>query len=168
MEGKGFPGPTACRAKAIYNTAWLERKCDCAEHNLSLHWYDVTGDSFVVDVRNIYSLEGAIGYLGKYLRKGFNDREALFDLGYKRRYDRSRNWCGRSRRVGSVFKVWDKHQFEYGLAPDTDPAVIRAETDPMMEFVESPEITAVNTRRRLKSVLNQSKTLGNRGSGARH
>lgn len=56
-------------------------------------WWEVTGDSWVVDVREVSSPGGCAAYLGKYLGKSMADyRFRLLELGYLRRFQRSNNW----------------------------------------------------------------------------
>ncbi len=164
MEGKGHVGLTNCEVKAKYNKKWLAKDCSCAEHVLAREWYAVTGDSFVVDVRDVWGADGAIGYLSKYLRKGFEDREILESFGFVRRYDRSRNWCGKVRRVGSVFGVWDSQTFEWGHAPDDEPAILKAAQSKWWERVGPEHMIKVMDERRRTSVLNQYEKVGVGGS----
>jgi len=55
-------------------------------------WYNITGDSYITDVRETYEAKRLANYLGKYLAKGFETRERLEELGFLRRYSSSRGW----------------------------------------------------------------------------
>ena len=65
---------------------------DCLMHEMARAWLYVTGDSFVVDCREGYSPARLANYLGKYLVKGFEDRQNLKAMGWLRRYSSSQNW----------------------------------------------------------------------------
>jgi len=103
----------SCNHKKDY--AWAMAKCrkDCIEHELAKIWYKVTGDSWVVDCREVWSPGGAGAYLFKYLDKGFVDRESLEALGFKRRWSCSRNWPAPERMefVVTLSKGWQNTQF---------------------------------------------------------
>ena len=81
------------KSKRIYTRKWFRMNCrsDCLMHEWAHVWSDVT-DSFNVDVKEVYGVKGAVGYLAKYLIKGFLDRERLVELGFERRWSCSRNW----------------------------------------------------------------------------
>ncbi len=61
-------------------------------HEFARAWLYVTGDSFVVDCREGYTPARLANYLGKYLVKGFEDRQVLKAMGWLRRYSSSRNF----------------------------------------------------------------------------
>lgn len=73
---------------------WLRKECDCLEHVTAKLWYEATGDSYVVDAREVMGARGAAVYLAKYLTKSAMSFDRLEDLGFKRRWSRSRNWPG--------------------------------------------------------------------------
>lgn len=81
-------------------------------------WYGVTGDSFVVDVRDVYNIEGACWYLSKYLSKHMygKKRKEIEEKGYSRRYMASGKWPrgAQMRRKGTVLKAWVDTGFSYG------------------------------------------------------
>ena len=87
--------------------AWYWAGClgeeDCLNHELAREWHRITGDSNVVDVENVLSHNGVSVYLGKYLTKGMAMWDTLEGLGFKRRFNCSRNWPspGRLRLSGS-------------------------------------------------------------------
>lgn len=90
-------------------------KCvkDCVEHELAKIWYGITGDSWVVDCRPVWSASGAASYLFKYLDKGFTERGDLEALGFKRRWSCSRDWPSPERMefVVTQSKGWQSTQF---------------------------------------------------------
>lgn len=102
-----------CRHVKSYAWAMEECRVDCLEHELAKVWYGVTGDSWVVDCRAVWSPAGASSYLFKYLNKGFDDREELEALGFKRRWSCSRDWPSpeRMRFVVTGSKGWQSTQF---------------------------------------------------------
>lgn len=55
-------------------------------------WLEVTGDTYIVDVRPVLSPEKISNYLEKYFVKGMEVRHDLETLGFLRRYSRSNNW----------------------------------------------------------------------------
>ena len=95
-----------------------KRGCTCLRCGLSAVWYNVTGDSWIVDVRKVGSREGAAWYLCKYLGKTLygEGREAIAEVGYSRRYMASGNWPRGSqmRRRGTVEKKWVRTSWARG------------------------------------------------------
>ncbi len=84
-------GSDSC--KPLYTRKGLIKDCACVLHEISACWrYATYHTSWVVDVRRVTSAHGAAGYLGKYLLKQSNSWEKLADLGFSRRWSRSRNW----------------------------------------------------------------------------
>lgn len=55
-------------------------------------WYEASIDSYVIDVRKVFSPYGAGTYLTKYLSKAVDKFKVLQNLGFERRWSRSRNW----------------------------------------------------------------------------
>jgi len=86
---------------------------DCVEHEIAKVWYGITGNSWVVDCREVWSPAGASSYIFKYLDKGFDDRESLEALGFKRRWSCSRDWPSPERMqfVITMSKGWQSTQF---------------------------------------------------------
>lgn len=89
---------------------------DCVEHELAKFWLVASGDSFVVDARTVVGANGAASYLGKYLAKGFEYWQELAELGFKRRWARSRNWPGEEKMQLDYTKrgLWVSSEFVYG------------------------------------------------------
>lgn len=56
------------------------------------YWHEASGDSYVVDVRDVMGAYGAAAYLGKYLTKAALSYSMLQQLGFTRRWSRSNNW----------------------------------------------------------------------------
>lgn len=71
--------------------------CGCLSHRLSDVWASVTGDSWVVHVVPVVGAGGAASYMAKYLPKGFDERDELERLGFKRRWSSTRGWPGGGR-----------------------------------------------------------------------
>lgn len=90
--GTTYSGNPACEARPRYDERWRGKECDCLEHVLSRAWLGITGDSFVVDVKEIDSGRRMAGYLGKYLSKGIAYSHTLRSLGFKRAWARSKGW----------------------------------------------------------------------------
>lgn len=92
-------------------------RCTCMAHQMSVLWLDITGDSWVVDVRPVLGAVGASHYLSKYLGKGLQDRSELIRLGYTRRWSNSRGWpgSGRLRLLRTLTYGWERVDF-YGAA----------------------------------------------------
>ena len=83
-----------CEKDVYKNLAWSQARCkvDCLEHEVARLWLNITTDSWVVDVRPVVGPAGAGAYLGRYLATDFLMHSRLVELGYHRRYNRSRNW----------------------------------------------------------------------------
>lgn len=77
-----------------FDKAWLNEDCkaNCLEHEVARRWFDVTGDSWVVDCRFVLGAKGAASYLAKYLTKASSEYRYLKSLGFHRRWTCSRNW----------------------------------------------------------------------------
>ncbi len=114
-------------ARCQENPRWAsylnDETCECLMHRFCRVWYAVTGDSWIVDVREVYGPKGAAIYLCKYVRKGMygREREAIEAKGYKRRYMATRGWPrgAQMKRYGTVAKVWQRVQFEKGHVDQT-------------------------------------------------
>ncbi len=95
----------------------LRNSCTCFNCYMVRAWYTITGDSFVVDVKRVYS-GGVAPYLTKYLAKSMrgDDREIMANRGIKRLWSCSRNWIRGSKmqRRGTLDKAWVSHSFGYG------------------------------------------------------
>lgn len=84
--------------------------CNCLEHVVASTWLGITGDSYVVQVDRVYKPQGAGSYLSKYFSKTFQDRQALEELGFKRRFAMSRNFprLQRLRLLGTDEGRWSR------------------------------------------------------------
>lgn len=102
-----------CAHPKNYEWAMAECRRECLEHELAKGWYRITGNSWVVDARVVYAPSGAANYLFKYLDKGFDHRQGLEALGFKRRWSCSRDWPApeRSQFVITQSKGWQSTQF---------------------------------------------------------
>jgi len=95
------------RKEHSYDETWRLKDCNCMEHTISRWWYEITDGSYVVDVREVQGATGMAYYLGKYLTKANGQWDALYALGFGRRWARSANWpTGELRLAGSG--EWDQ------------------------------------------------------------
>jgi len=94
---------------------WMLRDCEvnCIEHEWAKLWFDCTGDSYVVDARHVLGANGAAAYLGKYLVKGMVHRNILEELGFARRWSKSRNWPAKEvmQLKGTADDIWIRQDF---------------------------------------------------------
>lgn len=102
-----------CQTGLFKSQRWREMRCAvvCLEHEIARAWFEVTGDSWVVDCRAVVGAAGAGAYLGKYLGKDFGDyRGRMEELGFARRYNRSHNWphVPRMEYEATVEGKWEK------------------------------------------------------------
>lgn len=101
-----------------WSEKWVIDGCveNCLLHQFSKAWLRVTGDSYIVDVRPVYSVGTMAGYLTKYLAKGLYNHAGLEELGYKRRYATSRNWPGSGKltTVGTARGLWHRVDWSAG------------------------------------------------------
>ena len=105
----------ACERRARYDKRWFARSCLCVEHVWARMWFAITGDSWVVDAREVLSPADTASYLGKYLVKGMVHRRALVALGYTRRWSCSRNWPrGELHLLGTTESRWRAQGFIEG------------------------------------------------------
>ena len=86
-----------CAPNSRFDAKWFfarMAKCGCLAHEFSRHWWEVTGDSFIIHARAVTGAAEAAAYLGKYISKGFQreDREDL--TGMARRWSSSAGWPG--------------------------------------------------------------------------
>lgn len=101
---------------------------DCLWHEWRELWFQVTGDSFIVDVRAVMGSEGAGNYLTKYLVKGVMNRYVLEALGFKRRFSASRNWPRGVVGVrGTEEGIWSGVSFVPGYAAGVEKLQLAAE-----------------------------------------
>lgn len=87
--------------------SWYRKGCSlepqCLNHELAREWERITGDSFVVDIAKVRTIKGVADYCAKYLTKSIANYDTLEGVGFKRRFNCSRNWPspGRLRLAGS-------------------------------------------------------------------
>lgn len=143
-----------CQEFPKWSTYLDDEACGCLMHLFCRVWYAVTGDSWVVDVREVYGPKGAASYLCKYVRKGMYgaEREAVEAKGYKRRYMATRGWPrgAQMQRYGTVAKVWKRVQFEKGHveqarvdASNSHPFMRQVGTDMAKWLIRRRKVTAV-------------------------
>ncbi len=118
VTGKGRCEDTTYSRNKGY-VRWYRRGCqdrgeECINHELAREWERITVDSYVVDVDPVRSGRAVAGYLGKYLTKAMATWDTLEGLGFKRRWNCSRNWPspGRMRLAGSKVYPGDESAWE--------------------------------------------------------
>lgn len=137
---------SACEREPDYGRGWRERSCVCLEHELSRLWYGITGDSFVVDVRQILSSARAAAYTAKYVIKGMANRAALVRLGFHRRWSCSRNWPRAELLTrGGVTDAWEPVGAS-GSAEAEKRLLEKSEGHRLFDRVGSPEAMAFDKR----------------------
>ncbi len=112
-----------CAHKRTYDWATAICSKNCLEHELSKLWYQITGDSFIVDVRPVLWARGAASYVSKYLTKDMYDRSELWNRGFKRRWSCSRNWPSPQAMhfaITASSTDWHERQFVYADSPIKD------------------------------------------------
>lgn len=142
------------------------------------YWLEITGDSYIVDVRPVLGAYGAAAYLGKYLVKGLMDREELESLGFKRRWSCSNNWPRADVVLqGTDQGRWARVQFIGGMEAGAEKLALEAEdsaSSPLLDRVGDPVAVAYERkmvvkakRAKLKGVIkgvkNNWKALGVQG-----
>lgn len=144
---------------------WYERSCreDCIEHELSRAWYEITGDSWVVDSRPILGARGAASYLSKYLVKAYDNRRELESRGFARRWSCSRNWPAPVRMQLAVTNAggWDSTNFMGAKSSMKDTLrkeVKAAINDPWAIKVGTPMAEKLE-KRRVRSKLGKRKDM---------
>lgn len=130
-----------CERKARYDLKWRNKVCECLEHRISAAWKRITGDSYVVDVRDV-DISHA-GYLAKYVAKSYIHTEAFRALGFHRSWSRSRTWkVDRLQLETTARNGWYRVLFSYGQesgfgldGPDIRWEVKHGETSPLRRRV---------------------------------
>ena len=158
-----------------FNVHTIHQRCakDCLIHEWSRAWYAVTGDSFVVHARKGYSPARLANYLGKYLVKGFYQREDLKEMGFERRWSCARNWP-RPEKLETITSAnggWAKTQIVsgYGLRDqmaerverDKDAGALQRVGDQKVLDIQKEKVEA-GARRRLDKQL---KSIGGNNVG---
>jgi len=135
-----------CDEDPVYSRRYAVKKCDCLMHECLKAWFEITGN-YVVDCARIFNVEGAVGYLAKYLSKSFQDREVLVELGYKRRWSRSQNWPSpeEQRLQGSIEEAWESVEVlpRYYKRPEMERLERNGEGHRLMETVGDPEALGI-------------------------
>lgn len=114
--GKRIPCDSGKDGNGVCAHEWTKRymqkscKKDCLEHQIGKLWMEVTGNSYVVDARQMLTAGGAAAYLTKYLTKNFLSWYNLQELGFQRRWSCSRNW---PRRPGDKLVVTGLHAWDH-------------------------------------------------------
>lgn len=126
---------------------------------MSAMWLESTGDSYIVWTTPVWSAAGAGGYLAKYMNKQMASRKRFKELGFDRRFSRSRNWpkipVGM---VGTNQDEWSEVSFTYGKKIEELDGPAR-ESSPLLEWAgdEHTEFIKVDRKkRRLKGLAKRS------------
>lgn len=121
---------------------------ECLEHQISRMWESASGDSWVVDAREVVGAAGASSYLSKYLKKGMYTGR-LAEAGFARRYSRSKGWpSGKIGLRGSVVG-WDGVVWKgsWELPGDVEARLQKSEGAYLMEVVGHDIVKAIQERR---------------------
>lgn len=82
---------------------------------ISTAWYEMTGDSYIVDVTPVLGAKGAAAYLTKYLVKAMMSWDVLYQLGFRRRWSASNNWPRAVTEMAGTHDLrWVKSEFING------------------------------------------------------
>jgi len=136
----------SCRKRDKDRKAWMQRPCSgrCLEHDLAAAWYDITGDSFVVDCSEIRSVTGTASYVQKYMSKMFpKDRATLKSLGFAKRWTASKDWprVAPLRLLGTELGAWEfvtrVHGAKATYAVHSEDVPV-----PMVDMAEDQELEA--------------------------
>ena len=107
-----------CYGDKLYIRRYNQRfdSCACLSHRFARAWYEVTGDSYIVQATPVIPGKDAGGYMAKYLTKTFGAEGRMKALGMKRRWSSSRGWpgSGRPRLRPSVEKNWEHREYKKG------------------------------------------------------
>lgn len=140
----------------------LVPNCKCALHQLTAAWWSITGDSYQIDMREVYSPKEDSYYLAKYMAKNELIRGELETLGFSRRFSQSHGWPGgkRLRLYGTAKELWKDRRFEYGRYPESD--YWGAETSsPLLTKVGDPvAVQRAEKLEKLKATKKLMKSLG--------
>lgn len=88
------------RSKGVYpmwraetcTARWMGKREECAQHEMSRVWEDITGDSYVVYVGKLKRTSGYSTYMAKYMGKSLSERNTLEGMGFKRAFTTSRGF----------------------------------------------------------------------------
>lgn len=166
----GLTGNTTCLgSKHAWSGNWIERleTCECLEHVWGRFWKEITGDSYIVAVRKVWNLPGAVHYMSKYLTKTFLNRGELEAMGFLRRWSCSRNWPRTDLGIAGA-GTWKKTEMLSGafaesmltqLLPysDVHPMLVKTGNDTALAvsaFFE--EADAMRRMKKLRGVLNEN------------
>lgn len=82
------------------------------EHQIGRLWFEVTGDSYVVNVKEVSSAGSVASYVAKYVAKDFLVDAGRKKLGFARAWSRSRNWpVSNLQLLATKEKRWFRVQF---------------------------------------------------------
>lgn len=155
VTGIETPVAAACQREPDYGGAWRRRTCLCLEHQLSALWHEITGDSWVVDVRPVLSSKDDASYVTKYVTKGMAHRRQMVRRGFARRWACSRNWPRPELHLrGTVEGKW----YAQGMEKPNPVSQAAAETSRghrYLDRVGTPEAMAFDKRLRMKTLLRQ-------------
>ncbi|HIN78515.1 MAG TPA: hypothetical protein EYM97_06760 [Gemmatimonadetes bacterium] len=120
-------------------------------------WLEASGDSYIVDVRKVWSSYGAGSYLSKYLSKGVDKFNELRKLGFERRWSRSRNWPTTDMELRATHEdAWTGQTFWGGKVNRDSISWMEnapgqpASTHPLLEYIGSATAAAWDITARAK------------------
>jgi hypothetical protein len=143
-----------------YDARWRNRPCGCFEHVISKQWFRITGDSWVVKVKEVASSGMASSYMAKYFSKDFLYAEGRKALGFERSWSRSRSWpVDKLQLKATLEKQWLYVYFSKKSPAETVNAVFLRR----MEMAERRLLERVGTDLAFELALKKEKlAVGNR------
>ncbi len=135
------------------------------EREWSFLWLQASKDSHIVWATECFGANGAAGYLTKYMVKAFGEREELLQLGFHRRWSRSRDWPGdKLRLTGTEQEVWHRVDWIHKSHSQADMWAQWAEEDidspsPHLVRVGTEMALYLDNRRRRKSRMKEVQAL---------
>lgn len=135
---------------------------DCVQHEWAALWYSITG-SYIVDVKPVMGAVGASVYLTNYMKKGMMHHDELEELGFVRRWSRSRNWPdGALALRGSVEDRWERSEFisgGLGASAQAEIEAVVSEGNFLLDIVGPRELLELYAGNRKKALLSQFRSV---------
>lgn len=120
-------------------------------------WNQITGDSYIVNVKEVYGAFGAAAYLCKYLVKAMLVWDQLYELGFRRRWSKSNNWpVGYRALKGSDEGRWYRSQFVNGGSAEARKAAeesVASEKHPLRVVVGDPVVLEMEAKQRRRAIV---------------
>lgn len=146
------------------------------EHIMARAWFEASGDSFVVDAREVVGAVGAAAYLAKYVTKAALSYETLQLLGFTRRWSASRDWPREERLQLRVTRQrgWGRSEWIRGSGPvgeragervkETGRTYLAQRTGSKEAWDQDEKMTLLRGRRQYESIRKKVLSSG-RGYG---